>query len=158
MLRTALSEVKKTLAQQLPRGSKKQDLRLIVLGDIDRSVHNLQDIGAQKVPLPKDPDTGAVLLENLPMLHDLLEFELGELHQAVDFILWSIEVFDAESIHRDDFDAALVADFQDLEAQTQLLDTQGTCHDVRPGGLNCLDRTRASASKPKWWPSTVSIL
>ena len=47
------------------------------------------------------------------MLTHLYQPRLSHVHQSINFVLAPLEVFDAESVDRDIFNATLVADFQD---------------------------------------------
>lgn len=87
------------------------------------------------------------------MLDQLLQLELGELHKAVDFVLWSVEVLNAKCVDCNDLDATLVAYFEDLRTimrqskAAQHLNSDNymlrayPCHRLKPQvvALNCLD-------------------
>ena len=95
----------------LPWGSYQVRLLVVVLGSLDSSVNNLEKIGGHEIPLSQHAHTSTISFEQFSMLNQLLQLELRQLHEAIDFVFGPIVVLDAESIDSYDLDAALVADF-----------------------------------------------
>lgn len=81
---------------------------------LDRSIHRLENIRLDQFPLSEDPYPGTVPVEQLPVLHELFQFDLGHVHECVDLVLCPLEVLDAEGVDGDVGDARLVTDLQNL--------------------------------------------
>lgn len=67
---------------------------VVVLGHVNGLVDGLEHVGAHKLALPEDPEAGAVPLEQVAVLRELAELDLGNLHKRVDFSYWPLEVLD----------------------------------------------------------------
>ena len=91
-----------------------EDCVFVVFCHGDGVVYCFDDVWVEEVSVSEDSDRGAVSLEELSVLGELGEFELGEGHEGVDFVAGSLEVFDAEGVYCDGLDATFVADFYDL--------------------------------------------
>ena len=85
---------------------------IILARHFHRLIHLLQHIFAHQTPVPEHAHCGTIPLEQFAVLTHLHQSRLGHVHQAVDFIFAPLEVFDAESVDGDVFDAALVTHFQ----------------------------------------------
>ena len=85
-----------------------------MLGPGNSLVDNLQDIFANHVPLANHSDASSISVQDVTVCCQLLQLNLGELHEAFDFVLGAVEVFDAKRVDCDNLDAALVAYFHDL--------------------------------------------
>jgi hypothetical protein len=101
-----------------PRGVGKayiQHAFVVVGGGLDGLVDGHQDIGFDEFSLAEDLDAGAVAVEDVAVLDELFELDLGHFHQAVDFILGPLEILDTEGVDGHVCDAGFVADLEDLE-------------------------------------------
>lgn len=85
---------------------------------LDCLVDNLEDVGPDKTPLTQHSDTGAVPVQDITVQHQLLQLDLGQLHEPFNLVLGSIVVFYAEGVHCNGLDAALVTYFEHLETGT----------------------------------------
>lgn len=105
-------------------------------GSRDRSFHHFENIWGDQIKTPQYLDTSTVSVQQLPMLNELLELHLGQLHQAVDLILGPVEVFQTKSIDGDHLDTTLVANLQNpgqsLEAEVMAF----YCLDLVTSGIS----------------------
>ncbi len=88
------------------------------------------------------------------MLDELFQFDLGHVHERVNFVFRSLEILDAEGVDCYVGHAGLVAYFEDLVAEA----VWSACERTPPGACKLvMQPTFARASNPKLCPSTVSI-
>ena len=80
----------------------------------DGTVNSFEDVGFEDVALPQELDARAVAVEDLAVLGELGELDLGHVHESVDFVFGAFEILDTEGVDGDDFAAGFVADFEDL--------------------------------------------
>lgn len=83
-------------------------------GHADGLIHHFQNIGLDQVALAQDANARAVPVEQVAVLDELLEFDLGHVHQRVHLVFRALEVFNAERVDRDMRYPGLVAYFEDL--------------------------------------------
>ena len=102
-------------------------------------IDGVKDIWLEKGPLSEDPDGCVVPLQEIPVLCELGELDLGQIHERIHLVLRTFEVFNAERVDRDHLDTRLVANFEDLQEECQTL---VYCRGQEP-------HTLARASKPK---------
>lgn len=91
-----------------------QDGLVVVFGHAACSVHRLEHIGLDQVALAEDSYACAVPVEQIAVLRQLGEFDLGHVHQRVDLVFRPLEVLDAEGIYGDSVHARFVAYLEDL--------------------------------------------
>ena len=89
-------------------------LLLVVLGGFHGFVHDLEHIRADQIPLTQHSDAGAVPIQYIAVEHQLLQLDLGQLHEALNLVLGAVVVLNAEGIDRDSFHAAFVAYLEHL--------------------------------------------
>lgn len=90
---------------------------LVVPGPRHGLVHNLQDVVADQLALADDPNGSAVAVEYVAVGGELLELDLGELHEALHLVLGAVEVLDAERVYSYGLDAGLVANLHYLSGR-----------------------------------------
>lgn len=93
----------------------------VPLGHLHRPVHRLQYIRLDQLTLPENLYAGAVLFQQIAMLHQLRELHLGHVHQRIDLVLGPLEVLDGEGVDGDHLDAGFVADLEDLGERFEAL-------------------------------------
>lgn len=87
---------------------------VVVLGSSDSLVYHLQDIFADHFRLAQNTHAGSVSVQDVAVGGQLLELDLGQLHEPFDLVFGPVVVLDAECVDGNDLDAAFVADFHDL--------------------------------------------
>lgn len=91
-----------------------QDRMGVVTCHVDGAVDGLDYVLLDELALTQDADAGTVAVEQVAVLCELGEFDFCHVHERVNFVFGPLEVFDAEGVDGDDFDAGFVADFKDL--------------------------------------------
>lgn len=122
---------------------------------IHGAINGLEYVLLDELALTQNADTSSVAVEQVAVLRELGEFHLCHIHERINFVLGPLEVFNAKGVDGDDFDTRFVADFKNL-ASSRISINQGlwrrSCHARRE-----FKPTFANASKPRLWPSRVSI-
>jgi len=83
----------------------------VVLGRLNGLIDNLQHIRPHQVPFTKNPKARSVALHQIPVLTQLDQLDLCDLHKRVHFMQRPLKVFDRECVYGDDFYAGFVTDF-----------------------------------------------
>ena len=78
-------------------------------------VDGLEHIFSYKLLFAEDLYSCSISIQQLPMLCDLRELDLGHVHKCIDLEFGALEVFNAESVYSDDLDTRLVADLKNLD-------------------------------------------
>lgn len=113
MLRIALKAVSEP--RPSPRPSPPRDVLLVVLCHFNGPVDEGQHVRGDQIPLSGYSDARAVSIQQLAMLDELGQLRLGQCHQTLDLASGPVEVLDTKGVDRDDLDAGLVADFENLQ-------------------------------------------
>lgn len=87
---------------------------VVVFCSGDCLINDFQHIAPNHVALTKYPDARTVSIENVSVIGQLLELNLGHLHESLDFVLGSVIILDAKGIDSYSLYAALVTNFHDL--------------------------------------------
>lgn len=76
---------------------------------VDGPINEAEDICRDQIPLARNYNTGAVAIENLAVLQQLLKLDLGHGHKPLNLIFWAIKVLDTECVNGHDLNATVVA-------------------------------------------------
>lgn len=91
-----------------------QDSLIVVLGHFDCTIDLFKDVLPYQAQISKNPHRSSVAVKQFAVFAHLDEFRLGHIHQSIDLVLASFEIFNAESEDGDYSYTTLVAHFQNL--------------------------------------------
>ena len=90
------------------------DVLVVMPRSRDSFIDNFEDVASDHLALSQNAHSGTVTVEVIAVSGQCLQFDLGQLHQALYLILGTVEILDTEGIHSHDLDTGLVTYLHNL--------------------------------------------